>query len=88
MKFNITLNDFESLKQALKDNRVSDEDIDALQTALEEDAPPTPESGAFGPKVSDWVAQMMRKASEGTWGIGVAAGGGLLAQIISKFYGL
>ena len=41
----------------------------------------------FGPKVSSWIAGMMKKASEGTWGVGIAAAGNILAKILLKFYG-
>ena len=84
--FNIVSNDFESVRRALQNNGVSGQDITELERALAADKPPqSPDQ--FGPKVSSWVAKMMEKASKGAWGIGIAAGGALLAKIISKFYG-
>lgn len=85
--FNIKSNDFESVRRVLQDNGVAEEDIEELKNALAADQPPQ-SPGQFGPKVSDWIASMIKKASEGTWGIGIAAGGNLLAQILSKFYGI
>jgi len=85
--FNVAPNNFESLRKILKNNSVSDEDIGALEAALKKDDPPSSE-GRFGPRVSTWIASMMKKASEGSWGVGIATGGNLLAQVISKFYGL
>ena len=84
--FNIVSNDFKSVGRVLQNNSVSEQDITELERALAADKPPqSPDQ--FGPKVSSWIAKMMEKASEGTWGIGIAAGGNLLAKIISKFYG-
>ena len=84
--FNIVSNDFESVRRALQSNGVSEQDITELKRALAADKPPqSPEQ--FGPKVSAWIARMMKKAAEGTWGIGIATAGNLLAKIISEYYG-
>ena len=85
--FNIVSTDFESMRRVLQANGVSEEDITELREAVDSDEIPK-SAGQFGPKVSSWIAGMMKKASEGTWGVGIAAGGNLLAQILSKFYGL
>ena len=83
--FNVVSNDFESVRRVLQSKGVSEQDITELERALDADKPPqSPDQ--FGPKVSSWVAKMMEKASTGAWGIGIAAGGALLAKIISKFY--
>jgi len=31
---------------------------------------------------------MLQKAGDGTWGVGIAAGGSLLGQVIAKYFGL
>jgi len=85
--FEIITGDFETLGQTLRDNGVSEEDIEQLKDALESDEQPTSE-GKFGPKVSSWIANMMQKAADGGWALGVGAAGNLLAQVIAKFYGL
>ena len=85
--FNIKSHDFKSVCHVLRNNGVGEEDINELKEALDEDQ--LPESpGRFGPKVSSWIARMVKKASEGAWGIGIAAAGKLLAEILSKFYGI
>ena len=85
--FNIVSNDFESVRRALQNNGVSEQDITELKRALAADKPPqSPER--FGTKVSAWIARMMKKAAEGTWGIGIATAGNLLAKIISEYYDL
>ena len=84
--FNIASNDFDTVHRVLRDNGVSKEDIDELKRVLTQDEPPQ-SPGRFGPKVSSWIAKMMQKASEGTWNIAIGAGGSLLSEVISKFYG-
>ncbi len=85
--FNIDAGNFKSLKEVLSKNGLSDDDINKLKVALESDEHPKLEEG-FGPKVSSWIATMMEKAANNSWGIGVGAAGNLLAQAISKYYGL
>lgn len=84
--FNIASNDFDSVHRVLRDNDVSEKDIAELKRALTQDKPPQ-SPGQFGPKVSSWIAKMVQKASEGTWNIAIGAGGSLLSEVISKFYG-
>ena len=84
--FNITSNDFDALSRVLENNGVSEKDIAELKTAVLEDEPPQSPS-QFGPKVSSWIAGMIQKASEGTWGVAIGAAANLLAEAISKFYG-
>ena len=83
---NIVSGDFESISHVLKNNGISEEDIAELKNALVEDGSPQ-SSGRFGPKVSSWMGKMTEKAACGTWNIAVGAGGNLLAEIISKYYG-
>ena len=87
IEFNIAAKDFDSLDSVLRESGVSDRDILELKSALDTDDPPE-SAERFGPKVSAWIAKMMQKAAEGSWGIGVGAAGSLLAQVIAKFYGL
>ena len=87
IEFNVNCNDFESLERLLSAKLVSDEDIKDLREALQKDTRPTSKQG-FGPSVSSWVARMMEKAANGSWKIGIGAAGTLLAQAISKYYGL
>ena len=87
VEFNVMPDDFKSVCHVLKSNGASAEDITELEKALVEDKrPQSPDQ--FGPKVSSWIARMMRKASDGTWNIGIGAAGELLADVISRFYGL
>jgi len=85
--FDVTTNDLSSLERVLRANNVSEQDIAELKTALEED-PPATSAGRFGPKVSAWVSRMVGKTCEGGWGIAIGAAGKLLADAISRYYGL
>lgn len=83
---NVKSNDFSSLEQALRENHLSEKDIEELGAALESDAKPT-SKGRFGPRVSVWISGMIKKAAEGSWNVTVGAAGNLLAEVISKYYG-
>lgn len=87
IQFNIGTRDFSALERVLVENGVAQEDVLELRAALDSD--PLPEAPErLGPKVSNWIAKMMAKAADGGWNIGLGAAGNLLAQAISKFYGL
>jgi len=85
--FDVTTNDLLSLERVLIANNVSDEDISELKAALQDD-PPAKLQGRFGPRVSGWISKMVGKACEGSWGISIGAAGKLLADAISRYYGL
>ncbi len=85
--FDVKTNDFVSVERILRQNNVSEDDVGTLKIALQDDTPPT-SPGRFGRKVSAWISGMVRKACEGTWGIAVGAAGKLLAEAISRYYGL
>ncbi|MDE0427894.1 MAG: hypothetical protein OXN25_23805 [Candidatus Poribacteria bacterium] len=86
VEFNNIQGDFEAVRQELKNNGVSEEEIAELKAVLVEDRPPQ-SSNQFGPKVSSWIGKMIEKAASGTWNVSVGAAGNLLAEIISKYYG-
>ena len=84
---NVVANDFSSLESELRLNGVSEEDINGLHKALEADRRPE-EKNRFGPQISSWIADMVKKAAGGGWGIAIGAAANLLADAISKYYGL
>ena len=83
---NISQNDFDSLERALRANAVADKDIKDLRRALESDGQIEKAKG-FGPRVSSWIADMMKKVADGSWDVGISAASNLLTQFISKYYG-
>ena len=84
---NISKMNFEDLAQYLMSNKVSFADINDLKDAVNIDPIPT-EPNKLGKNVSDWIGKMIGKSASGSWDIGVSAAGTLLAESISKFYGL
>lgn len=86
-QMNIKEMDFDSLAKHLADNNVAFSDIQTLKEAIEHDPIPA-EPNKLGDKVSGWIASMMCKAASGTWDIGIATAGTLLAESIAKYYGL
>lgn len=82
----ISKSDFESVKRTLKEHKVEEADIEELAEVIDEK--PNYEKKLFGPKVNKWIQKMTGKALDGTWQIGVATAGALLAEILKQYYGM
>jgi hypothetical protein len=76
-----------SLMSHLGENGIAQADLDDLKAAISADPKPTT-STALGPRVSRWVGKMLSKAADGTWELGIATAGTLLANALARFYGL
>lgn len=85
--YNINKGDTHSLINALKSKDVEDSDIDDLIDSINKDGQDRQEN-AFGNHVSSWVGNMLNKAANGTWGIGMSAAGSFLGDVLGKYYGL
>ncbi|MGV3599323.1 MAG: hypothetical protein ACO1PI_15785 [Bacteroidota bacterium] len=83
----ITKGNFSELEKALKENKVDDKDIAELKAVIDTETPNTT-NNTFGSKVNDWIKKMVGKAVDGTWKIGLAAAGKLLADSVGQYYGL
>lgn len=81
---NISKGDIDSLKDELQANNVSSEDIDELTTLIKTEEPI---ENDFGPGVKGWISKMLSKAVDGSWEISIATAGGLLLEVLKKFYG-
>lgn len=80
-------NDIKGLADELRKHGVSDGDIETLNEALAED--PTPATaGQYGPAVRGWMSRMLGKAVDGSWNIGIAVAGTVLASALQRYYGL
>ncbi|ENV16470.1 AbiTii domain-containing protein [Acinetobacter guillouiae] len=86
-QMNIQPKDFDSLAKHLMQNKVEFSDIQELQGAIESDPTPT-EPNKLGSNVSSWIGNMIGKAANGSWDISIAVAGTLLAEAMTKFYGL
>ncbi len=76
----------EALKHTLKEHGVQDQDIDDLLLVIDEVQPEQPNT--YSPNVAQWIKNMVGKSLDGTWQIGIGAAGTLLAEALTKYYGL
>lgn len=80
--------DFDALARTLRENGVSDADVEALAVAVAEDEGHVDdEARQFGPKVKLWLQGMLAKAVEATWQIELGVASSLLATALNHFYG-
>ena len=86
VKIEFRTGDLSAVSNALRKKGVHEDDIEEFKLAVA--AEPELNGKNFGPKVSEWIGKMMRKAAEGTWAVGTGAAGNLLADIVKAYYGL
>jgi len=84
---NVRPGDLAALRTALHSAGVSNDDIDHLGRAIEDDPKPTV-AGKFGSSVSNWLGAMLSKAASGAWELSAAAAAKVLVDAISAYYGL
>jgi len=77
--------DLDSLKEQLYKHRVDSKDINEIATIVEEELPI---DNLLGPKSKNWMRKMLDKSIEGTWETSLATAGGILTEILKKYYGL
>lgn len=78
----------QQVEEILKTNGVSEPDINSLKEALAaEPASSMSNDKQVGPKVGDWMKEMLGKAVDATWQIELGIAGGLLTTVIQKYYG-
>ncbi|MGO4569059.1 hypothetical protein AB4Z52_29430 [Rhizobium sp. 2YAF20] len=85
---NITVNngDLQDLRHQLTQFGVTNDDLDELAVALNEE-PKISSEKKFGPKVGKWVGGMLSKAASGAWNVSMQAGGALLEKALLGYYG-
>ncbi|MDD2716155.1 MAG: hypothetical protein PHW04_09690 [Candidatus Wallbacteria bacterium] len=83
---NITYLSPDSLEKELIRNHVPQDDIKELLKAINEDVLPAEKKNP-GPKVTDWICNMMKKAADGTWKVSLTVAGNVLTQAVMKYYG-
>jgi hypothetical protein len=84
---NVQKGDFQSLRRCLTDKGVSEEDVDELEKAIQEDPPPSSDA-TYGRGVSAWLGKMVSNAASGVWQIGVGAASRFLGTALGSYYGL
>lgn len=83
----IVQGDQKGLRSVLEGNGVSSKDVDDLLNVIDNEQP---DNGTrkFGGKVNQWIQSMLAKALDGSWQVGIEVAGGLLANVIGKYYGV
>lgn len=79
--------DKDSLSKFLKTQNIDRKQVDDLMEIIDTETPEKT-TGIFGPKVNSWIQQMIGKALDGTWKIGIGAAGTILAEAIQRYYGI
>lgn len=82
---NISKGNKDQLRKELDKVGVEQSDTNDLLSVIEEMVP-TSENQQFGVKVNDWIQKMMGKSLDGSWQVGIGVAGGLLVEIIKKYY--
>lgn len=78
----------DKLKELLASRGLSESDLRDLEASIQEDdIAGATTNEQFGPKVSDWIARMVKHAASGTWDLSVGAAGSLLAEALAQYYG-
>lgn len=83
----VEANNFDQLADVLSKNGIPFSELSSLKEAIDLDEKPT-EANKFGTNVSQWIGNIMTKASSGTINVSLATIAGLLTNAISQYYGL
>ncbi|MDB4905075.1 MAG: hypothetical protein JWQ63_4356 [Mucilaginibacter sp.] len=82
---NIGKDDLDGLRNELLKHHINVEDVNEIIDIVQHE---TPIQNEFGQNVKNWLSKMVNKSINGGWEIGVATAGGLLVEILKKYYGL
>ncbi|EAA3680069.1 abortive phage resistance protein [Salmonella enterica subsp. houtenae] len=84
---NVSSGNLESLIDELKKIGLVEEDIQELNSAIQNDIPPaTPES--FGSQTSAWIGKVVGKAYAGSLKIPGAVAAGVITRLLCSYYGI
>jgi 2C-methyl-D-erythritol 2,4-cyclodiphosphate synthase len=84
-QINISARDMAFFQEELKKHKVEQDDINEISAIVIAEEP---EIVGYGPQAKNWIRKMLDKSMNGTWEIGIATAGGILTEIIKKFYGM
>jgi len=76
----------DELIQKLKEANVPESDIQELVEIIDNDEPNI-ETQTLGTGAKTWVQKMFAKALDGSWSVGMSVAGGVLVELIKKYYG-
>lgn len=63
------------------------DDAKELASIVESEEPTSPDE-PFGEKAKAWLADNLKKAAQGAWGIGISVASKVLTEATLKYYGL
>lgn len=86
VKVKVEKNNVEQLKDALRENLVPEEDISEIVEIVQDESATS--DGLFGMRVNGWISKMINRALDGSWQISAGAAGGVIVELIKKYYGL
>lgn len=88
VKNSVVKNDFESLASFLSTQNVAIDDITTLKRAVEADqGVDEHNANSFGPRVRQWIGDMVSKAGSAAWQVSIGAAGNILGSAIGAYYG-
>jgi hypothetical protein len=87
LTINVATGDFQSLRKGLQRVGLTNVEIDELEKAVNSDPPPQSRD-RFGPAVSAWLGTTLQKAAQGAYELTIATAGGVLAELLMKYYGV
>lgn len=82
----VLFKNFDELSRYFESNQMPKESISELATIIDSDNQNI-ETKEFGDKVKGWVSKTITKAMDGSWTVGLAAAGKVLADGVSRYYG-
>jgi len=82
---NVRSGNIDSLKTELEKNKITQDDISEILQIVENEK--LNDNKEFGPKTKSWLSKMLNKSLDGTWEISIATAGGILTEILNKYFG-
>ena len=83
----ITERNNNSFIEHLLANGIPESDASELVEIMESEEP-TSTNEPFGEKAKNWIATNLKKATEGTWNVGISVATKVLTEAALKYYGL
>lgn len=78
----------DELAKVLRQSEVGEKEIAELVELVDRVDKKQISPGHYGDEVNGWISRMLEKSLQGSWGVSVAAAGGVLSTILNKFFGL
>lgn len=87
LSVSVVMGDKNSLEQYLVESGMTKPDAAEVAEIIASEEPES-EAEPFGAKAKEWIANNLKKATKGTWNMGLSAATSVLTQAALKYYGL